>query len=73
VQRILKIWVLVAYITGEFILGVDILQAYDTSVDMGCHMLLLGQEEVPVREVPTVLVLKLLQPTESRRNGRLVC
>jgi hypothetical protein len=33
-QRILKIWVLVAYITGEFILGVDILQAYDTSVDI---------------------------------------
>jgi hypothetical protein len=34
-RRPLKIWVLVANITNEFILGLDILRTYDASVDLG--------------------------------------
>jgi hypothetical protein len=34
-RRQLKIWVFVANITKEFILGLDILRAYDASVDIG--------------------------------------
>jgi hypothetical protein len=49
----LKIWVFVAYITDEFILGLDILRAYDATVDVGRHGLRLGHEEVPVRKVRT--------------------
>jgi hypothetical protein len=30
----------------KFILGLDVLQAYNASVDLGCHLLRLGQEEV---------------------------
>jgi hypothetical protein len=33
-QRPLKIWVFVANITNEFILGLDILRAYGASVDL---------------------------------------
>jgi hypothetical protein len=38
-QRALKIWVFVADITDEFILGLDILQAYHATVDVGRHVL----------------------------------
>jgi hypothetical protein len=38
--------VFVAGLTNEFILGLDILRAYDASVDLGRHLLRLGQEEV---------------------------
>jgi len=38
--------VFVAEITDEFILGLDVLLAYDTSVELGRHLLRLGQEEV---------------------------
>jgi hypothetical protein len=41
-----QIWVLIANIINEFILGLDILRAYDASVDLGCQMLHLGEEEV---------------------------
>jgi hypothetical protein len=68
-----KIWVFVADVTDEFILGLDILRAYDASVGVGSHMLLLGQDEVPVREVPAASVLTPLRPTESHRNRRPVC
>jgi hypothetical protein len=36
----------VADITNEFILGLDILHAYDASVDIGCQTLCLAEEEV---------------------------
>jgi len=45
-QRALRIWVFVAEVTDEFILGLDVLWAYDASVDLGRHLLRLGQEEV---------------------------
>jgi hypothetical protein len=53
----LRIWVFI-YITVDFILGLDILQAYDASVDVGRHVLRLGHDEVPVREPSTASVLK---------------
>jgi hypothetical protein len=65
--------VFVADITDDFILGLDILRAYDASVDIGRRVLRLGRDEVPVREAPTVAVLKRTRPTENRRNGRPVC
>jgi hypothetical protein len=65
-------WVFVADIT-DFILGLDILRAYDASVDIGRHVLRLGRDEVPVREAPTAAVLKRTRPTKNRRNGRPVC
>jgi hypothetical protein len=71
-QRALKIWVFVADMWDEFILGLHILWAYDESVDVGCHVLRLGQE-VPAREAPTASVLTQLRPTESHRNRRPVC
>jgi hypothetical protein len=47
-RRPLKIWVFVADITNEFILGLDILRAYDASVDIGRQTLRLADEEVSV-------------------------
>jgi hypothetical protein len=44
--RPLKIKVFVANITNEFILGLDILRAYDAVVDLGRHMLSLVEKEV---------------------------
>jgi len=45
-QRALRIWVFVVEVTDEFILGLDVLRAYDASVDLRRHLLRLGQEEV---------------------------
>ena len=45
-QRALSIWVFVAEVTDEFTLGLGVLRAYDPSVDLGRHLLRLGQEEV---------------------------
>jgi hypothetical protein len=45
-RRPLRIWVLVAGITDELILGLDVLRACDASVDMGRHVLRIGREEV---------------------------
>jgi hypothetical protein len=42
----LRTWELVADITDEFIPGLDMLQAYDASVDVERHMLRMGREEV---------------------------
>jgi hypothetical protein len=52
-RRTLMIWVFAAHIADEFILGLDILRAYDTSVYVGRHVLRLGRDEVPVGEAPT--------------------
>jgi len=41
-----RIWVFVAEFTDEFILGLGVLRVYGVSVDLGCHLLRLGQEEV---------------------------
>jgi hypothetical protein len=43
-RRPLKIWVFVADITNEFILGLDILRAYDAKLDIGRHTLRLAEE-----------------------------
>jgi hypothetical protein len=72
-RRTLRNWVFVADITDDFILGLDILWAYDASVDIGRRVLRLGQDEVPVRETPTESMLKRARPTENRRNWRPVC
>jgi hypothetical protein len=45
-RRPLRIWVLVADITDELFLGLDILRAYDASVDVGSHVLWMGREKV---------------------------
>jgi hypothetical protein len=45
-QRALRICVFVAEVTDEFILELDVLRAYDASVDLGRHLLRLGQEEL---------------------------
>jgi hypothetical protein len=42
----LKVWVFVANITNEFILGLDILHAHDATVDIGRRTLRLAEEEV---------------------------
>jgi hypothetical protein len=41
----LKMWLFIANITDEFILGLDILHAYDASVDIGRQKLRLAEEE----------------------------
>jgi hypothetical protein len=43
-HRSLNIWLFVAYITDDFTLGLDILLAHDFSVDVGSHVLRLGQK-----------------------------
>jgi hypothetical protein len=58
-QRALKIWVFVADITEEFILGPDILWAYHATVDVERHGSRLGQDELPVKEAPTASVLAM--------------
>jgi hypothetical protein len=45
-RGLLKISVLIANITNEFILGLDILHAYKTLVDLGHQMLRLAEDEV---------------------------
>jgi hypothetical protein len=45
-MRSLKIWVFVADTTNEFILGLDILRAYNASVDIGRQTLRLAEEEI---------------------------
>jgi hypothetical protein len=45
-RRPLKIGVFVANITNKFILGLDILRAYNASVGIGHQMLRLGEETV---------------------------
>jgi predicted aspartyl protease len=45
-RRPLRIWVLVADITDELILGLDVLRACDASVEVGRHVLRMGREEV---------------------------
>ena len=48
-RRAMRIWAFVAEVTEEFILELDVLRAYDTSVDLGRHLLRLGQEDVTLR------------------------
>lgn len=43
---LLKIWVFVVNITKKFIMGLDILHAYDASMDLGHKILRLAEEEV---------------------------
>jgi hypothetical protein len=45
-RRPLDIWVFVANITNELILGMDILRAYDATVDVGHQTLRLAGEEM---------------------------
>jgi hypothetical protein len=48
-RRAMRIWAFVAEVTEEFILELDVLRAYDTSVDLGRNLLRLGQEDVTPR------------------------
>jgi hypothetical protein len=45
-RRPLRIWVLVADITDELILGLDVLLDFNASVEVGRRVLRIGQEEV---------------------------
>jgi hypothetical protein len=47
-QHPLRTWVFVTMIINEFILGLDVLHAHDASVDLGCCVLQLAKEEVPL-------------------------
>ena len=46
VRRALRTWVFIAEITDGLILGLDVLLAYDASVDLERHLLRLGRQEV---------------------------
>jgi hypothetical protein len=35
----LRIWVFITEVMDKFILGLDVVQAYDASMDLGCHLL----------------------------------
>lgn len=45
-HRTLDMWVFVADISDEFILRLDYLRAYDATLDVGHHVLRLGNETV---------------------------
>jgi hypothetical protein len=47
-QHPLTSWVFVTNTTNEFILGLDVFRAHSAAVDLRCHMLQLGDEEVPL-------------------------
>jgi hypothetical protein len=57
----LRMWVFVADITDDLILGLNILCAYDASVDIGCQTLRLADEE-----------LSLWSPGEGPRPSSLI-
>jgi hypothetical protein len=38
-------WMFVANITNELIVVLDVLHAHNVSVDLGCHVLQLGEEK----------------------------
>jgi hypothetical protein len=42
----MSIWIFIAEVAFEFILGLDFLHTYDTSVVLGRHTLRLGNEEL---------------------------
>jgi hypothetical protein len=70
----LEIWVFVADLTDELILGLDILRAYDASVDLGSQMLRLGEEEVSLWSPQTepqpsrlIVVVDQVIPTQCKR------
>jgi hypothetical protein len=76
-QRPLKIWVFIANITDEFILGLDILCAYDASVDQGHQTLCLAEEEVSlwspgVGSRPSSLVVAKNQVIPAQCEGILM-
>jgi hypothetical protein len=60
-RRPLRMWLFVANITDELTLGLDILCAYDASVDIGRQKLRLAEEEV-----------SLWSPGAGCRTSRLV-
>jgi hypothetical protein len=45
-RRAFRIWMFVAEVTDAFNLGLDVVRACDASVDLGRHVLRLGQKEV---------------------------
>jgi hypothetical protein len=63
-KRLLIIWVLVANITEEFTLGLDVLYAHKAVVDLGRHVLRLDDEEVPLR-LPSPLTKGNSKVTEA--------
>jgi hypothetical protein len=70
----LKIWVSVTDITNELILGLNVLRAYDASVDIGLQTLRLAEEEVSlwspgVRPRPSNLVVAEDQVISAQGEG----
>jgi hypothetical protein len=51
-RRPLEIWVFIADITDELILGLDILRTYNASMDLGHQILRLREEEVSLWSPP---------------------
>jgi hypothetical protein len=69
-------WVFVANITNELILGLDILRAYDATVDIGRQTLRLSEEEVSLwssgaRLRPSSLVVAKEQVISAKCEGIL--
>jgi hypothetical protein len=68
-----KTWVFVTSITNEFILGLDILCAYDASVDIGRQTLHLAEEEVFTMEPqPSSLVVAKDQVIRMQCKGIVI-
>jgi hypothetical protein len=70
-------WVFVTNITSEFILGLDILRAYDASVELGRQMLCLAEEEVSLWSPgaglhPSSLVVAKVQVIPAKCEGILM-
>jgi hypothetical protein len=58
--------VIVANITDEFILGLDVLRTRNVAVDWKCLMLQLGKEEVPLRGPRGATAFTLMQEGRQR-------
>jgi hypothetical protein len=73
----LRMWVFVASITNEFILGLDILHAYDASVELGRQTLRLAEEEISLWDPgagphPSSLVVAKDQVIPAKCEGTLM-
>jgi hypothetical protein len=73
-RRPLKIWVFVADITNELILGLNVLRDYDASVDIGRQTLRLAEQEVSLwstgmRPRPSNMVAAKDQVVPARSEG----
>jgi hypothetical protein len=65
-RRPLNIWGFVANINNGFILGLNILRAYDASVDIGRQTLRLAEEDLAI---PSLLWQDCRAPRSTKLSG----